>query len=360
MKIGILTFHNSRNYGAVLQAYGLQEVLKSLGHEVNILDYQNPQIAYRKSPFSIRRFFENPAKYIQRLLNIYIGYKKAIRYFGDFEKRSLNVKGDRLSAIEIRDYECDVLVVGSDQVWSTIITGGPDPVYWGMEKPKFAKLITYAASSCDTKYLETEEFKDISKWLEHFSAISVREERLKFFIERFTSNDVSVVLDPTLLAGRSIFEKITGERCIKEPYVLLYHVETSPGLLKIARSVSKKYNAKLVSISPLILSERIKNRDICYYQANVYEMLSLIKYAECVVALSFHGTALSVIYEKDFYSIAGKNMARVETLLKNIGLMDRIVNDPDDVSFDNICFDEPTKKLQLLRSESLEWLISAL
>lgn len=40
MKIGIFTFHCAVNYGAVLQTYCLQEVLKSMGHEVYVIDYR--------------------------------------------------------------------------------------------------------------------------------------------------------------------------------------------------------------------------------------------------------------------------------------------------------------------------------
>ena len=39
MKIGILTFHWAHNYGAVLQAYALQEVLKNRGHDVEFVNY---------------------------------------------------------------------------------------------------------------------------------------------------------------------------------------------------------------------------------------------------------------------------------------------------------------------------------
>lgn len=360
MKIRILTFHNSRNYGAVLQAYGLQEVLKSMGHDVAILDYQNPQLAYRKRPFSFKRFLENPIKYVQRLINIYVGYKISVRNFKCFEEHSLNIEGNQLAREEIRDYKCDVLIIGSDQVWSPVITGGPDPVYWGMERPKYARLITYAASSCDTKLLESEDFSSVSKWLDNFSKISVREGRLKEYIEENSNKSAKVVLDPTLLAGRQVFEKMTEKRLINEKYVLLYHVESTPNLLNIARTVSTKYGAKLVSISPLILSERIKNRDIYYYQANVYEMLSLIKYAECVVALSFHGTALSVLYEKDFYSVVGGNMARVEALLCRIGLTDRIIKDSNNITYQSVNYNEPRKRLRDLQNESLDWLKRAL
>ena len=40
MKIGIFTFHWATNYGAILQAYALQEYLKSQGNEVEIINYK--------------------------------------------------------------------------------------------------------------------------------------------------------------------------------------------------------------------------------------------------------------------------------------------------------------------------------
>ena len=43
-KIGILTFHNCVNYGAVMQAYGLQSFLESKGYDVEIVDYVNEKI----------------------------------------------------------------------------------------------------------------------------------------------------------------------------------------------------------------------------------------------------------------------------------------------------------------------------
>ena len=53
-KIGIITFHSTINYGVFLQAYALQETLKNLGFDVEILDYTkmiegNTQISKRKS-----------------------------------------------------------------------------------------------------------------------------------------------------------------------------------------------------------------------------------------------------------------------------------------------------------------------
>ena len=89
-------------------------------------------------------------------------------------------------------------------------------------------------------------------------------------------------------------------------------------------------------------------------------MLSLIKYAECVVALSFHGTALSVIFEKEFYSVEGKNMARVEALLSRIGLMDRIVKDIDDIKGHKIDYGAVRESMKALQDDSYNWLVNAL
>lgn len=40
MKIGIVTFNSAHNYGAVLQAWALQEYLKGEGHEPSIINYR--------------------------------------------------------------------------------------------------------------------------------------------------------------------------------------------------------------------------------------------------------------------------------------------------------------------------------
>ena len=39
MKIGIITFQKSKNYGGVLQAYALYTRLKQLGYSVEMVDY---------------------------------------------------------------------------------------------------------------------------------------------------------------------------------------------------------------------------------------------------------------------------------------------------------------------------------
>lgn len=40
IRISILTFHCAHNYGAVLQCFASQEVLKEMGYTVEIIDYR--------------------------------------------------------------------------------------------------------------------------------------------------------------------------------------------------------------------------------------------------------------------------------------------------------------------------------
>ncbi len=44
MKIGIITYHRALNYGAVLQTYALQQFLKSLNIDCDVIDYKCPYI----------------------------------------------------------------------------------------------------------------------------------------------------------------------------------------------------------------------------------------------------------------------------------------------------------------------------
>lgn len=361
MKIGILTFHHSRNYGAVLQAYGLKEVLCELNHHVNVIDYRNIAIDKRKRLFTFKRLINNPLRFIKQFLNIYISYKKRINNFTRFEKKELNLTDRRFQPKDIQESNYEAIIIGSDQVWSPIITDGPDPVYWGAFRPKYSLLIAYAVSSNRIETLETKDFVDVREWLERFDSISVRESRLKDYVETHSSKKAEIVIDPTLLAGREPFERIAAPRIFKRPYILLYHVETTPSLVSIAKKVATLYGAEIICIGTKGLSRFFTHKTgIRYYNASVEELLSLIKYSECVVALSFHGTALSLLFEKDFYSVKGNNMARVEAVLKECNLMNRVVENESDVIKEQINYADTKVQLAAMRQRSLAWLRNAL
>ena len=110
MNIGILTFHWSTNYGAVLQTYALQEYLKELGHEVKIINY----VPVKKS---IKNCFQyrNPIN----ILNLLKELKKE-QAFIPFRKKWLQLtkQYNSLSELQNDSPNLDVYICGSDQVWN--------------------------------------------------------------------------------------------------------------------------------------------------------------------------------------------------------------------------------------------------
>ena len=150
MKVGILTYHRAHNYGAVLQCYALQEVIRNKGHQVEIIDYIQPHIEWRYSPhLSLRYVVRNCLLLnIRNVLNHfqeYFLFKYTPPFFEDFRKKHLNCsfsfKGDHFP----QTYNC--YIIGSDQVWSIYCVSKYDPFFWGnFQRPKESKLFGYAVS----------------------------------------------------------------------------------------------------------------------------------------------------------------------------------------------------------------------
>ena len=42
MKVGIITMHKVMNYGSILQAYATQEIVRNLGFDCELIDYDFP------------------------------------------------------------------------------------------------------------------------------------------------------------------------------------------------------------------------------------------------------------------------------------------------------------------------------
>ena len=78
MKIGIVTFHNALNAGAVLQAYALQTFLTQIGHKVEFINYA-PIRKYRFRAYIAK----SPIVMFNKWRNIYNG--KGVKCHGNKE-----------------------------------------------------------------------------------------------------------------------------------------------------------------------------------------------------------------------------------------------------------------------------------
>ncbi len=300
MKIGILTYHNALNYGAALQAYALQQHITKKGHECDILDYSchgvDAQYSYKK--FSRLAAFPSD---IKTNLNVFLHSKKR-KNFEKFQKRLALSDSYNKSNIKEADSKYDLFIVGSDQVWNYTNNNSDDTYFLSFTKDN-AKKYSYAASFGIS--VLPQEQKELYENLKSFNKISVRESAGADIVREVTGREVPVVCDPVFLRTKEEWSRLADDAAREKKgkkYILVYQLYYTQSLLDFADKLAEKTGLalKVVSIS---LKTEIHNRLHGIGCSNVSpdEFVSLISNAEYVVTNSFHGAALSLIFNQRLF-----------------------------------------------------------
>ena len=336
MRIGVLTYHRAHNYGAMLQAYALLSFLRNHGYHAELIDYwpitHRNQYALIK-PIVGTNFIYKVKNTIADICTFWRRYRR-IQGFQMFENSYLNlpteIKYTNANAVIDTNYDC--VIAGSDQIWRNRDSNnnhiGFDPVYFCQHIPKNIRCISYAASMGIIQL--NKEDKDILKnYLNRFSRILVRENSLKEAIDEL-GFDSAIVVDPTLLLSKDEWNKfLPNKRFHTTKYVLYYELVKSKEALVFAKYKAEELGCKLLIMDatiPLIP----QRRHISY--ASPIEFLHAIRDAEFVIATSFHGTAFSVIFEKQFITIGlKKNADRVQTMLHQLDIEEHYQEHPQNV-----------------------------
>lgn len=330
MKIGILTFHRAINYGAFLQAFALKHYLEGLGHHVEIVDYWPAGHANVYKLLNLDWKHQSFVKILKALISFALGYSRRKKRKDKMEylvqkyfNLSLSPKYEKPEDLSSLDYDC--VVYGSDQIWwKSTIPGyeGFDPVYWGEYVNPKIKKVAYAPSMGIIDLTQDDKLQ-IQKWLKNFDAISVRETELCQAIQGLTEKSISVVLDPVFLLSKEEWSKY----CIpinKSKYILYYNLLPSKEADKLVERLQDKWKYDIIEITGSVNFRKIGKRYI--QTADAFEFISYIKNAEFVVTSSFHGTAFSILFEKQFYVVGmGKKVGRVKSLLELLKIDDRVV-----------------------------------
>lgn len=320
MKIAILTFHRALNYGAVLQTYALQKTLKTLdkNNDIDILDYYAPFL--EKINGIKGQISKNPLKSVLKICNVLIRKRK----FQRFVKENIQVSKKKYTVKNIGESATlyDAFIVGSDQVWNTHITGND---------------INYLLAFCDAKKrnsysaslgIETisEEIKEkYISLLNSYINISVRERTAIQSLQEFgVSLPMQTHIDPALLLGREIWlDMIKNIPQRKKPYVLVFEVRRCRELIEQAEIFSKEKGIDIIYIGPYISKTKVK-----YIPSPpIKKLLAYFRDAQFVFTNSFHGTVLSVQFQKQFYSYASGEKAsnsRISDLLCMLQLLSRM------------------------------------
>lgn len=323
--VGIITFHEALNYGAVLQAYALKAACEELGCKAHIVDYNYGGIEEKIAP--IRKYLAAPNKRsaLPALIRGLLGYfydKKREKAFVSFRKQYLNESPSCNSPADISALGYDVLIAGSDQIWNRGITMQRyDPVFF-MNFDTTAKKVLYAASSEDVPFSGEKEEAFLKALLGLQGAVSIREQKLANYVHQLTGQAHPIVLDPTLLAGNSFLNTIALPNPPEQEYILLYQIDSNPASDICVRTLEARFGCPVYTMTVPRLGDRYHRRGT----AGPEEFLSLLKGAKFLVTNSFHGIALSLLMHKQFFVYENNGvMSRIDSLLELVDLKGRKV-----------------------------------
>lgn len=308
-KIGILTFHNSINNGAVMQAYSLSKKIQQVMPEskVEIIDYHMPKVdeAYH---FTLRKrlMSDKPLVFLKRLIKSLcdLGYNKKLNARAEVFKNCrhllplssfslLSDETDELFACINKEY--DVLVVGSDAVWNYILRGFPNAYFPDITVA--VKKMSYAASCYGMDFLNcSNDIKDqIGDILQDFSFLGVRDTATEDFVKWSGCNKSPVhVCDPTVFLDVNDLPVDVSKLEVKLKKRGFDFNRPTIGMMgndKMLKMIRRMYGDKY-QIAALYVPT--KGADVNLYDLTPYEWAYMFRFFKVTFTTYFHGTLLSL------------------------------------------------------------------
>lgn len=364
MKICIVTWLGTGNFGTSLQSYALHIKLQEMGYDVSFLPY------FSLSDFTIsakiKKFISSSKKWTENILRqlfFETNNQRKIRLFNKFNYNISHISNKHQYNKLLQNI--DVFVTGSDQIWNCYHSFEP---FYFLSFAGNVKRIAYA-TSIGTKDFPNDKEWEVKTLLSEFKHIGVREKTavnyLSILLDR---SDIKQVVDPTFLLDEthwgSFANKAEIEIELPEKYILCYFVgKESCNDLQI-EDIKQKLGINNVIIIPALENENINlSNGIIYKDGGPYEFVNLIYNSTCICTDSFHATAISIIMRKDFIEFLRfkdddkkSQNSRIYDVLKHYGLMNRLYKTYDTSLFDSIDYNNVTEILSDDRKKCLKFL----
>ena len=335
MKIKTITCHDVYNSGASLQAYALMKYLQNNNNEVEIIDYKPDYLSNHYNLWAI----SNP-KYEKNFILkcIYLTLKlpnriillKTKKRYDDFRDKYLCITSNKYkSNEELRNNlpEADIYICGSDQIWNSKFKNGKDPAFY-LDFVSEDKIRASYAASFATENID-EDIREITKErINKLNYIGVREISALNILENLGIKRGVQVLDPVFLLDKYHWEKLTYEVNKNEKYIFVYDFDRNELIKEIALKIAKERNLSIYTVFKCDYSDKVIKR------MGPIDFISYIKNAEFVISNSFHGTAFSIIFEKQFVVVNRKEAinTRMRDLLRILNIEDRIISECYDLN----------------------------
>lgn len=338
MKVGIITIHNSPNYGASLQSYALYRYIANQGVDCEIIDLHRP---HEKDYISSKHFFleRPPHKTLKAVLKRFLrrcldrisrqaspAQEVARERFGEFNGRiPLSRPYRGLDELYADPPQYDLYITGSDQVWNPTQPYVLDPFF--LTFVRSGRKISYA-SSIGIEELTEREKEKFKSCLASYEKISVREKKAQALLEKSTGRKVGQVADPTFLLTPEEWSGEAAGRLVEGCYIFCFLLAFDGALLDYASRLARQSGKQLV----VLARKRPKNHVECLFveDAGPREWLSYVEHADLVLTDSFHCTVFSLILGvRNFYTYIpswNKRGSRITDLLETYGLTGHLLD----------------------------------
>lgn len=378
MRVGILTQPLHRNYGGILQNWALQQVLKDMGHEPEMIFLclgnrpRGKLLVLRCMSFVkcvVKKYlFGHKDVYLYSVFNPQ--YNPSAPQYADAEfvgriHKTKRLLGDVDLAKLVSSRGYDAFIVGSDQVWREDYSPSITCFFLDFlpEEDKCPRIAYAASFGKSEDYISPENMPRCRELLHRFDAVSVREyEGLDILKRDFDYHRGVKVLDPTLLLSVDDYRREIKDKDFldkTQPHVSAYILDASEDKSAILAEVASHLELSVKTFSGEFSEEKM---------LTVSQWLAEFEGADFVVTDSFHGCVFSIIFHKPFVAIANKNrgLDRFVSLLRDAGLEDRLVyssyefmarKDELLIASDYVMVE---KRLASLRTMSLDFLINAI
>ena len=368
-KVGIITFHNTSNYGAALQTFATISAIQQLGFDAEIIDYSNK---YRNSKYSggkriyesiVNKKFKQAAKYLVVLPGIIIRNHEFGKFHNSFIKKSdIQYKGEKFLEKDTLKY--DAVVSGSDQIWNYKNNGCDFNFLLEFVNDK-VKKVAYS-SSFGLIELPTELRSRYKNCLKRFDCISVREKTAVDLVKSLTGRSPFLAIDPVLLHERKFWANMSGkiefEQDAFDFYYLNDNVHRSSDIFSLIEGSRRR---EKISVGAFLVSDFFDSMIHIKNHVGPQSFISYVEKARFVFTTSFHAVVFCLIFNTPFYVFMSGDKGRDSRLIQildTFGLLDRALQRDRMPEFPNafVDFEKFNRLWKELRDESLLFIDKAL
>ncbi len=292
MRIGILTFHRSINYGAFMQCYSLCQRLQRdfPQHSIEVIDYTSDRIQEMYD-----REIREADPLTQKLLSQRAEAFRSVYSHLPLSPQCLIGEGGQ----ELSDWmnsRYDAVIVGSDAVWNWILRGFPNPYFL---KDYHGIKLSYAASAHGQRFrtMTPQQKLYLQESFRDFAYLGVRdvttEQLLRYVDPELKPQhncDPTMFLDPEALPCdmEALKQKLSRQGVdFSKP---LIGIMGSPK--NIGRELKQHFGNRVQFVA---LYWENNWADVYLHDLNPFEWARVFSLFSATVTHFFHGTLLSLV-----------------------------------------------------------------